>query len=123
MKSVNNYLLALVSRCNCVVICLYRILLIIFLIFNLPNCFSQDTKVKFDIPEKYVTEYPDYTGQYSLEQDTSGFQSIVIIDQYAEIEHLWCQNLNDPLLDSLINVAVTDNYNLLILQQKIIQAR
>lgn len=46
-----------------------------------------------------------------------------IIDQKLPIEEQWWKSFEDPLLDSLMQVAMQNNWNLLIAQQRVLQAR
>ena len=100
----------------------YYIILFLVLI-NQSFIHSQNDNIKINIPDSYQSNYPDNTDGYSFLNDTTWLTDHVLIEQDAEIEQLWWQNLNDQLLDSLINIAFKDNYNLLIAQQRIIQSR
>ena len=99
---------------------------LIFVCFALASCnliYGQEEKLDFEMPESYQTEYRELPSDYSFLKDTIGFVNSVIIEQDAEIEQMWWQSLNDVLLDSLIDVAIKSNYNLLIAQQRIVQSR
>ena len=95
----------------------------IFLSLNCLICLSQREKLNFEVPVTYQTEYNEVPSDYSFLKDTVGFVNSVKFEQDAEIEQLWWQTLNDNLLDSLKDVAIKDNYNRLIAQQRIIQSR
>ncbi|MEG2947223.1 MAG: TolC family protein [Bacteroidales bacterium] len=46
-----------------------------------------------------------------------------LIDQKLPVEEQWWNSFEDPLLDSLMQVAMKNNWNLLIAHQRILQAR
>lgn len=65
---------------------------------------QQDSKwLEFSLPESYPTDS--------------------LIEQKLPIEEQWWKSFNDPLLDSLIDVAITNNWNLMIAQNRISQAK
>ncbi len=118
-----NYCLKVISVLANVSGVFIKSTLMIFLSLNCLICLSQREKLNFEVPVTYQTEYNEVPSDYSFLKDTVGFVNSVKFEQDAEIEQLWWQTLNDNLLDSLIDVAIKDNYNLLIAQQRIIQSR
>ena len=61
-------------------------------------------------------KYLDFEMPYNFPADS-------LIEQQLPIEEQWWLGFNDPLLDSLMVVAIDKNYNLLMAQQKIYQAK
>lgn len=86
--------------------CSRRIALILLILFaNLSILQAQKERggLVYTLPETYTAD--------------------TLIDQKLPIEEQWWKSFDDPLLDSLMQVAMQNNWDLLIAQQRVLQAR
>ncbi|MGL4293619.1 MAG: efflux transporter outer membrane subunit [Bacteroidales bacterium] len=65
---------------------------------------NKESKLEYELPESY---YP----------------SDSLIEQKLPVEELWWRSFNDPLLDSLMQSGMKNNWNLSIAHQRVLQAR
>ena len=80
-----------------------RVLLLILLFPIIGEICGQNKILNYSLPDSYSKDS--------------------LLEQHLPIEEQWWKNFHDYRLDSLIHIAMQNNWNLLMAQQRVIQAR